>query len=421
MFPRFKKSARTQGAPRRAARLACLAILVGALSACASSLSEREVDPAELVTHLSADAENIETDMAELAKPLVDQGKTPGIVVGVLLPDGQMRFFGYGTTDEQQGVTPGPDTIFAMGSLSKGFLGAMTAELVNDGTLSWDDTLGELLPPDAPLSPDAKRITLLQLATHTSGLPRQPITFQTCRYFLQYLFTGANFYRHFERDYVLDYLSDFKAPSHHEPNYSNIGYGLLGMVIERRTGQSLEALLDQKIVHGLGLKNTGYIPTALPGYATRAHGHAGDQPKFVPRGAPVPDWEFTSFMKGSAGLYSSARDMLTFASAHLNGQEGAFKTALIDTLKARQQRPKEAPAIAWLIDDIDGQRITYQVGFVAGFTSYIGLNVDQRTAVVVLQNSFNWKDSVGQKLLIRMAHARSIKLATGGPAHPPGP
>ncbi|MGH6647962.1 serine hydrolase domain-containing protein [Aquabacterium sp.] len=401
--------------------LACLAAMSFTLAGCASSLSEREFDPADLVQHLSTDGENIEADMAALAKPLVDQGQTPGIVVGVLLPDGQMRFFGYGTTNEQGGATPGPDTIFAMGSLSKGFLGAMAAELVNDGQLAWDDTLGDLLPPETPLSSDAKRITLLQLATHTSGLPRQPITFQTCRYFLQYLFTGANFYRHFERDYVFDYLSDFKAPNHHEPNYSNIGYGLLGHVIERRTGQSLETLLDQKIVHGLGLKNTGYMPSTLPGYALRAHGHAGDQPKFVPRGALVPDWEFTDFMRGSAGLYSSARDMLTFASAHLNGREGPFKQALVDTLKARQDRPKEAPAIAWLIDDIGGQHITYQVGFVAGFTSYIGLNVEQRTAVVVLQNSFNWKDSVGQKLLLRMAHAKSIKLATGAPSSPPGP
>ncbi|RZI86083.1 MAG: class A beta-lactamase-related serine hydrolase [Rubrivivax sp.] len=411
MFSDFKKYQGCTGLARSVLGLlfVCLTLF---LSAC-GSLSERELDATDVGQPWPADIEHIEEDMAALAKPLVDQGKTPGIVVGVLLPDGQMRFFGYGTTDERHGVTPNADTIFAMGSLSKGFLGAIAAELVNDGVLSWQDTLGELMPPDTPLSADAKKITLLQLATHTSGLPRQPITFQTCRYFLQYLFTGDNFYRHFERDYVFDYLSDFKTPKEHEPLYSNIGYGLLGYVIERRTGQTLETLLDQKIIHGLGLKNTGYLPDALPGYASRARGHAGDQPKFIPRGTPVPDWHFTEFMKGSAGLYSSARDMLTFASAHLNGRDSQLRTALLDTLKTRQDRPKEAPAIAWLVDDVGGQHITYQVGFVAGFTSYIGLNVEQRTAVVVLQNSFNWKDSVGQKLLIRMAHAnKSVNLAT---------
>jgi hypothetical protein len=90
----------------------------------------------------------------------------------------------------------------------------------------------------------------------------------------------------------------------------------------------------------------------------------------------------------------------------------------MDTLKARQPRAKEAPAIAWLVDDVEGQHITFQVGFVAGYTSYIGLNVEQRTAVVVLQNSFNWKDHVGQKLLIRLARAKAINSAFLGPVGP---
>lgn len=61
------------------------------------------------------------------------------------------------------------DTLFALGSLSKGTTAEAIALLVNEGRLHWDDTL---LPPGTPLSDDAKRITLLQLVTHTSGLPR---------------------------------------------------------------------------------------------------------------------------------------------------------------------------------------------------------------------------------------------------------
>jgi len=383
---------------RQASVYLCGSALVLLLSAC-GALSEREVDAANVTPMSYASQQDLAAEIESLAKPLVDEGKTPGIVVGVLLPDGSTQFHGYGLTDQQNGVKPDADTIFAMGSLSKGFLGAIAAELVNEGTLSWGDTLGQLLPPDTPLSADAKKITLLQLATHTSGLPRQPITFQTCRYFIQFLFTGNNFYRHFDNDYVFDYLSDFEAPRLHEPNYSNIGYGLLSYVIQRKTGQTLEQLLDQKIVHGLGLKNTGYVPEALPGYALRARGHAGDQPKFIHRGAPVPDWQFTEFMKGSAGLYSSARDMLTYASAHLNNQNSPLTPILMDTLKARQPRAKEAPAIAWLVDDVEGQHITFQVGFVAGYTSYIGLNVEQ-------------------KLLIRLARAKAINSAFLGPVGP---
>jgi CubicO group peptidase (beta-lactamase class C family) len=378
------------------------------LAGCAT-LTEMELDnsPAEHARY--AGSHNLQAEVDSLARPLVEQGETPGIVVGVLLPDGSTAYFGYGTIMQGKHVKPDGDTIFPIGSLSKGFLGAMATSLVEEGVLSWDDTLGKLLPADTPLSPDAKKITLLQLATHTSGLPRQPITFQTFRYFVQFLFTGENFYRHFDRKYVFDYLSDFTTPKQVEPRYSNIGYGLLGHVIELRTGQPLNALMEKMLAQPLALKNTGYAPELLPGYVTRALGHAGDQPKFLERGTLVPDWEFTNLMKGSAGVYSSARDLLTFAAAHLDGHKTKLSTALADTMEVRFARAKDAPAVAWVVDDIDGQRITYQVGLVAGYTSYLGVDVEHRTAVVVLQNSFNWKGKIGHKLLTRLAYTPPLQ------------
>ena len=383
------------------------------LTAC-GTLTEREIDATNVEAVRYVRSGNLQAEVESLARPLVEEGETLGIVVGVLLPNGSMQFFGYGVTDQDNGVKIDGDTIFALGSLSKGFLGALTAVLVDEGVLSWDDTLGKLLPPNTPLSLDVKKITLLQLATHTSGLPRQPITFQTFRYLVQYLFTGENFYRHFNRDYVFDYLADFKAPSQVERKYSSLGYGILGYVLERRTGLSLDVLLERKLIQPLELKSTGYVPNALPGYSNRARGHAGDQPKFIQRGKPVPDWEFTEFMKGSGGIYSSARNLLTFAAAHLGCNETKLKTALADTLKLRLPQPKEAAAIAWHVDDIDGQRITYQLGLVAGYTSYIGLDVERRTAVVVLRNSFVWKDTIGHKLLNRLARAYDQRNTGGG-------
>jgi CubicO group peptidase (beta-lactamase class C family) len=111
-------------------------------------------------------------------------------------------------------------------------------------------------------------------------------------------------------------------------------------------------------------------------------------------------------MRGSAGVHSTARDLLSFASAHLKGRETPFNAALSDALQVRFYRPNEAAAVAWIADDIDGQLITYQVGLVAGYTSYIGVDAERKTAVVVLQNSFNWGNNIGHKLLLRLAHER---------------
>ena len=116
-------------------------------------------------------------------------------------------------------------------------------------------------------------------------------------------------------------------------------------------------------------------------------------------------------MKGPAGVYSSAEDLLTFAGAHLS-HTSRLNAALAATLTPLFTRPKEAPAIAWIVDEINGHRITYQVGVIAGYTCYLGLDVEQRTAVVVLQNTLNWTDKVGHKLLMRMAlsQRRDINL-----------
>lgn len=395
-----RTSRRTLFPPVR--RLTALAACVF-LTAC-STLAELEIDPGDVRPLHYSVSENLHDEVDSLVQPLIAGGQTPGMIVGVLLPDGSRQFFGYGTIDAPGDGKPDADTLFAIGSLSKGFLGALTALLVDEGMLEWNDTLGDLLPPATPLSDSARKITLLQLATHTAGLPRQVFNNTTLRQFVRYLFTGESFYRQFDRDFVLGYLADFEAGAANPPNYSNIGYGLLGYLLELRSGLSIDELLKRRLNVPLGLQCTGYTAGELPCYPARAHGHAGDQPKFIRRGTTVPDWEFTDFMRGSAGLHSTARDLLSFAAAHLTDKQSRFGAALADTLRVRFERPKEAAAVAWMADDIDGQRINHQIGLVAGYSSYIGIDAQRKMAVVVMQNSFNWNNNAGHRLLLRLAH-----------------
>jgi len=389
-------------------------LLALALSAC-GTLSQQQIDPPERIQHAVANPGDLRAQVDALAQPLIDGKRTPGMVVGVLSADGRKQVFGYGVSDSRSGTRPSGETLFAVGSLSKGLVGNLAAMLVQDGLLDWDDDLGQLLPAGTPLSEDARAITLLQLATHSAGLPRQPMTPRTLGYFIEYLFTGNNFYRHFDQAYLLDYLADFSKPRQVAPQYSNIGYALLSHVLERRSGQSIDELAAERILGPLQLSNTSYQPQQLAGYAERARGHAGDQPKFIRRGRPVPDWQFSDILHGSAALYSNADDLLDYAAAHLHGSGDAQRdAALRDSLRVRLERPREAPAIAWIVDTIHGQQLTYQVGLVAGYSSYLGLDSRHKTAVVVLQNSFNWSNSIGHRLLLRMANTldRQQGLAT---------
>jgi len=379
-------------------------VLLLTLTSC-GTLSYINVDPDAEIIHCHASADELKQAVDSLANPLIDQKKTPGLVVGVLVPDGGRHFFGYGVTDKMNGRCPDENTLFAVGSVSKGFLSATVAILVQEGLLSWDNTLEELLPPGTKLSDDAKKITLLHLATHTSGLPRQPNTLKTLTYFIRYLFTGKSFYQHLDSDCLVCYLETFKAPKETLPEYSNIGYGLLTHISELHTGEKLDALVHRKIINPLELACTGYTLEELPGYDTRARGHAGDQPKFIRQGCPVPDWKFTNVMAGGSALYSNAGDLLTYANAYLRGSGDArIDRVLKDMLTVRFERPERAAAIAWSIDTISGRKIIYQIGVVGGYACYLGMEPNNQTAVVVLQNSLNWDHSIGHQILLRMEH-----------------
>ncbi|HEX3971083.1 MAG TPA: serine hydrolase, partial [Stellaceae bacterium] len=112
---------------------------------------------------------------------------------------------------------------------------------------------------------------------------------------------------------------------------------------------------------------------------------------------------FTGMMRGSAGLYSTARDLIAYAAASLRNDGTSLSAALGDTLRIRYPRIREAAAVNWIVDDVNDQQIEYQVGFIAGYSSYIGLNPRNHTAVVILQNAFNWDFSAGHELVLWLA------------------
>lgn len=393
-------------------------LLLALLSACAH-LTRQEPEPA--AQRLPREA--LRAGVDRLAQRVLAERETPGLIIGVATPDGRRHFFSYGS-GEVDGDPLGPDTLFPIGSLTKGYVGALLSVLVGEGLLRWDEPLAELLP-GFRLTPQAARITLQQLATHTAGLPRQPTDLRLLAALLRFTFAGSNFYARFDTEALARFLADFEPPTHVEPAYSNIGYALIGMAIESRTGRSLGALLRDKVLEPLHLEHTGFDPASIAGGQHRAQGHAGDQPLFMPRGRPVPDWRYPGAMQGCAALYSSAADLLQFAVAHLDANASALNGLLADNLRVRVPRAEDAPGIAWVTDQFDGIPIANQVGMAVGHTAYVGVHRDSCTAVVVLQTSFNWNFKIGHKLLLRLVRgsidwrtpAAEGDAAAFGPAH----
>jgi CubicO group peptidase (beta-lactamase class C family) len=358
--------------------------------------------PSSEVTQVAQNGRALSVD--ELVTEYMQTKQVSGMVVAVIQHNGPAKFYCYGITDAKNHNPITPDTLFALGSLSKGITAEVITLLVNEGRLHWDDTLDTLLPPGTLLSADAKKITLLQLVTHTSGLPRQPMNLLSLEHLVSYLRDGENFYQDLDSDDVLNYLSTFNAPLTHEPRYSNIGYAVLGYILKYKTGQSIETLSEQKIFQPLKMDNASFDPESLRAFPLRALGHAGDQPKFIARGALTPDWQFSNNMVGAASLYSDARDLIEYTRAHFSSTgNAALDKAFADVTVDYFPREKEAANIAWITDTYGQQKITYQVGYIGGYSSYIGFDKENQNAVVVLQNSFNWSNYIGHALLKRIA------------------
>lgn len=219
----------------------------------------------ELLTHQSLDG-----DVDSVVRRYMRQKKVSGMSVAVIHNYGEPQFYSWGVTDAAHRYPVRPDTLFALGSLSKGVTAEVVAYLVNEGQLSWDDKLATLLPSGTPLSADAQNITLLELVTHTSGLPRQNMDFRMLKKFIGYLGSGENFYGELDSDNVLHYLADWRAPQSKTPEYSNLGYALIGYILKYKTGKDIQALASHFIFRPLKMVNSSFIPQELKGFPQRA-------------------------------------------------------------------------------------------------------------------------------------------------------
>ncbi|WP_182629936.1 serine hydrolase [Pantoea hericii] len=340
----------------------------------------------------------------DIVQHYMQQKQVPGISIAVIHRGGPTRYYPFGVTDGAHRYPITPDTLFALGSLSKGVTAEVIIQLVEQGKLRWSDTLADLLPKEVHLSADAQRITLLQLVTHTSGLPRQDMDLPMLLQFVGYLGTGENFYGNLDSDRLLTYLADFSAPAVRMPHYSNLGYALLGFIIRTRFHQEIQTLASQLIFTPLKMSQSSFVPETLPGYPLRALGHAGDQPKFIRRGSLTPDWHFRGNMVAAASLYSNARDLSAYLRAHLDATDDTARgRAFMAVNRAWYQQGTQAQNIAWVTDTIEGQQITYQVGYIGGYASFIGYDKRNCNAIVVLQNGFNWSNYLGIALLVDLA------------------
>jgi CubicO group peptidase (beta-lactamase class C family) len=308
-------------------------------------------------------------EIREILVNRVDQQKQAvGIVAGIIEPNGR-RVVAYGSLANGDPRTVDGDTIFEIGSVSKVFTSLLLADMVNRKEVSLDDSVAKYLPDSVKIPErSGKSITLLDLATHTSGLPPLPSNLR-------------HPYAAYSQDDLYQFLSGYELPR--EPGskfeYSNLGAGLLGHLLAYRAGTDYERLIRLRITEPLGMPDTG-ITLSASMKQRMATGHNGIL-------KPVPNWDFPT-LAGAGALRSSANDILTFLEAFLGYKESSLAPAMKTMFQVRRPMGQAQIGLAWMISSAHDREIAGHEGGTGGFRSWVGYDPKERIGGVVLANTF---------------------------------
>jgi serine-type D-Ala-D-Ala carboxypeptidase/endopeptidase len=314
--------------------------------------------------------------------------KTPALVLGVVR-DGQTSIQGFGRRADNLSAAPGADTLFRIGSITKSFTGQVLASLAADGVVSLADPLTKYCPEFAPMSQGGPPIRLIDLATHSAGLPREvpheagapddPFVNITPDAFMGWLKANSLMF----------------APGT-AISYSNFGFDLLAAALARAARQPYADLLDARVIRPLGLQDTTFAPSTEQ-TAHIMQGHNFD-------GSPMPNAKTGNVIVGSGGLYSSARNLLAWLQWHLDRfSSGRASERLIDhaaylwrdglsaVFGMDESGHMDAMGLAWIIMAPEGDRplILQKAGGLQGIFSYVAFAPARGIGVCAAINAFD--------------------------------
>ncbi len=276
--------------------------------------------------------------------------------------------------------------VFEIGSITKVFTASVLSDMVARREVKLDDPVANYLPRAVHMPVRGRPISLLDLATQVSGLPRLPDNLAPR--------DPSNPYADYSVRQLYEFLSRYQLPR--DPGasyeYSNLGMGLLGHALALRARMSYEQLVARRLLTPLGMRETA-ITLTPPLRARLAPGH--DE-----AGKVVPNWDLPT-LAGAGALRSTASDMLAFLAANVDTSATPIGRALRQTHDPRQatDNPNLKVGLAWHILSRPIGNIVWHNGGTGGYRTFIGFDPVRRIGVVVLSNFNRSVDDLGYHLL----------------------
>ncbi len=314
--------------------------------------------------------------------PLVKPG-SPGLAV-IVLRSGDVAFrrsYGLANLDSRAAITS--DTDFRLASFTKQFTATCIMLLVHDGKLSYEDRLTKIFP-DFPAYGSA--ITVRMLLTHTSGLKDYEDL-----YAAQFPGVEGSKVPQIHDTQILALMerqtgTDFAPGS--QWRYSNTGYALLAMVVERVSGKPFGDFLRERIFVPLGMKSTLAYEKGKNEVPHRALGYTKENGNWI-----EADQSSTSAVLGDGGIYSNVEDLARWdralrdhtlmTAAEMQPAFAPVKTS--GGAKTDDGEPTEY-GFGWFLDPYKGRKRAWHSGTTTGFRTYIARFTDEGLTIIILCN-----------------------------------
>lgn len=325
-----------------------------------------------------------------------------GGVTAALARDGEVLWSGaFGWADREGERTAARETIYRVGSISKSVTAVLMAILAQDGVLSLDAPLQDLVPEVQRLGsrPPGAVPTLRQVASHTAGLVREPP--------LPGAAAGPiDLWK--ARILASVPTTDYQARPGAEYSYSNIGFGVLGLALERAADQPFMHQVEERIFRRLGMGSSTFVvdrrlaPRLATGYANGRDGRVdaeGPAREHAGRGYKVPN----------GGVYSTVDDLAAFA-AGVMGRGGV--DLLGDAMRSEVlsvQTPEDPDAgygLGFSVASLDGRLYAGHGGSVAGYTAYLLFEPATGLTAVLLRNYNRGRTNLGAAARALLADLR---------------
>ena len=320
------------------------------------------------------------SELRSMALAAMERWRVPGLAVGVLA-NGAVSTFAGGVASLETGQPATPETLFQIGSISKVFSTTVLMTLVDEGKVDLDAPISRYLPDLELSAPDlADRITVRHLVTHQSGIWGD--------YFDDFGWGDDALARAVAN---IKSLRQTYAPGELW-SYCNAGFEISGLIMERVSGQSYEALARERLFKPLGLQHTFFFPHEVFAYP-HAVGHTEEVPQSGDFSVTREYW-LSRALSPVGSILSTVADLLAFARFHMgdgtvDGQRvlSEASTEAMRTPQVKANNLGREWGLGWSIDTLDGVRLLWHTGGTNGFTALLVAVPARQFALAVLTNS----------------------------------